>query len=116
MGQRPGRTASVHPAGMGRSWRCPFPTGVVSPALQDGSRKPMETETTQFGVRPFGCLNGDPKRFEVFDRRTGNAVVSGLRRDEAEADARRRNHDRSGPTGMAVSLGPLEVAALRNAV
>jgi hypothetical protein len=76
----------------------------------------METETTQFGVRPFGCLNGDPKRFEVFDRRTGNAVVSGLRRDEAEADARRRNHDRSGPTGMAVCLGPLEVAALRKAI
>jgi hypothetical protein len=76
----------------------------------------MATETTQFGVRPCGRLNGDPKRFEVFDRRTGNTVVSGLRRDEAEADARRRNHDGSGPTGMAVCLGPWEVAALRNAI
>ncbi len=40
----------------------------------------MATETTQFGVRPFGRLDGDPKRFEVFDRRTGKTIVSGLRR------------------------------------
>ncbi len=71
---------------------------------------------TQFGVRVFGRLNGDPKRVEVFDRRTGKTGVSGLRREEAEVDARRRNHDCSGPRGMAVCLDPVEVAALRNAI
>jgi hypothetical protein len=73
-------------------------------------------QTTRFGVRPFVRLNGEPKRFEVFDRRTGETVVSRLRRDEAECEARRRNHDDSGPLDMMVRLNPLQLSALRNAV
>ena len=47
-------------------------------------------QTNRFGVRPFYGA-GDRGWFEVFDRVTGAAVVSGLRRAEAEGGARRRN-------------------------
>jgi hypothetical protein len=43
-------------------------------------------------------------------------VASGMRRDEAESDARRRNDDTSGPDPMTLHLGPREVSALRAAV
>ena len=78
----------------------------------------MATETCRFGVRAFVHPNGHPtpRRYEVFDRATGTAVVSGLAREEAERDARRRNHDRSGATGIAVRLNPFQVAQLRNAI
>ena len=72
-------------------------------------------QTSRFGVRPFSGAGG-PGWFEVFDRVTGGAVVSGLRRAEAEGDARRRNQDTSGSTSMNLHLGPLEVSALRDAI
>jgi hypothetical protein len=74
--------------------------------------------TCRFGVRPFVRTNGHPtpKRYEVFDRVTGDPVVCGLSRDEAERDARRRNSDPSGPPGMAVCLTPVQVKTLRNMI
>jgi hypothetical protein len=68
--------------------------------------------TCRFGVRRYP--NGGPEScFEVFDRMTRAAVASGMCRAEAEADARRRNHDTS---GSAVCPDPLEFIALRTAV
>ena len=60
--------------------------------------------TCRFGVRrqPDG---GSDACFDVFDRMTGATVASGMRRAEAEADARHRNQDTSGP--------PAELAALQ---
>jgi hypothetical protein len=72
-------------------------------------------QTNRFGVRPFSGAGG-PGWFEVFDRVSGASVVSGLRRTEAEGDARRRNQDTSGSTPMNLHLGPLEVSALRDAI
>jgi hypothetical protein len=72
-------------------------------------------ETCRFGVRPYpngGCA----ARYEVFDRMTGAAVASGMRRVEAEREARRRNHDASGRAAMTVRLGPAEIAALQDAL
>jgi hypothetical protein len=69
-------------------------------------------QTNRFGVRRTPV----PGCFEVFDRVTGVAVASGMRRAEAESDARRRNDDTSGPDPMTLRLGPPEVSALRDAV
>ncbi len=69
-------------------------------------------QTNRFGVRRTPV----PGCFEVFDRVTGVAVASGMRRDEAESDARRRNDDTSSPDAMTLRLGPPEVSALREAV
>jgi hypothetical protein len=69
-------------------------------------------QTNRFGVRRTAV----PGCFEVFDRVTGVAVASGMRRDEAESDARRRNEDPSAPHSMTLHLGPPEVLALRDAV
>lgn len=73
-------------------------------------------QTNRFGVRPLVGANGGPGRFEVFDRRSGAAVATGMRRTEAELDARSRNGDPSGPTPVTLRLGPAEVSALREAV
>ena len=72
-------------------------------------------ETCRFGIRPHPN-DGSDSCFEVFDRMTGAAVASGMRRAEAEADARRRNHDTSGPPTPTVCLDPAELAALRAAI
>jgi hypothetical protein len=72
-------------------------------------------ETCRFGVRP--CPRGGSDAcFEVFDRVTGTAVASGMCRVEAEAEARRRNHDASGSPAPGVRLAPVELAALRTAI
>jgi hypothetical protein len=71
-------------------------------------------QTNRFGVRPSS--GAVPGPFEVFDRATGAAVASGMRRAEAESEARRRNDDPSGPTPMTLRLGPPEVLALRQAI
>ena len=68
--------------------------------------------TSRFGVRPDGAEGC----FEVFDRRTNVPVATGLRRSEAEAEARARNGDTSGPTALRLHLAPVEVCALREAV
>ena len=72
-------------------------------------------QTNRFGVRrvPGAAVSGC---FEVFDRVTGGAVASGMRRTEAESEARRRNDDTSGPDPMTLRLGPPEVSALRQAI
>jgi hypothetical protein len=71
--------------------------------------------TCRFGVRrqPNG---GSDACFEVFDRMTGAPVGGGMRRAEAEDEARRRNHDTSGPPPVTVCLRPAEFDALRAAV
>jgi hypothetical protein len=71
-------------------------------------------QTCGFGVRPYPNA-GSSARFEVFDRMTGAAVASGMRRPEAEQEARRRNHDTSGPA-VTLRLVPAEVAALQDAL
>ncbi len=65
--------------------------------------------TCRFGVCPYP--NGSASWFEVFDRTTGAAVARGLTRSHAEIEARRRNHDTSGPPVL--YLGPPDVAQLR---
>ena len=71
--------------------------------------------TCRFGVRRYA--NGRPDTcFEVFDRMTGATVASGMRRADAEADARRRNHDTSGPPTVPVCLEPAELVMLRSAI
>jgi hypothetical protein len=72
-------------------------------------------QTCRFGVRRYPN-GGSAACFEVFDGMTGSAVASGLRRVEAEDDARRRNHDPRGPAGAALCLTPAELAALRAVV
>ena len=52
--------------------------------------------TCRFGVRRQSD-DGSVSSFEVFDRATGAAVASGMIRADAEAEARRRNRDTSGP-------------------
>jgi hypothetical protein len=43
-------------------------------------------QTCRFGIRPY--LNGgSPSRWEVFDRMTGAAVASGMRRPGSHASA-----------------------------
>ena len=69
--------------------------------------------TCRFGVRPEPN-GGSDFGFEVFDRMTGAAVASGMRQAEAEADARRRNHDTSGPP--VVWPDPPELAVLRTVI
>jgi hypothetical protein len=69
--------------------------------------------TCRFSVRAHRA-DGSDSCFEVFDRTTGAAVTWGLARAEAEAEARRRNHDTSSPP--AVSVEPPELAGLRAAV
>ncbi len=73
------------------------------------------TQTCRFGVRRYPN-GGSAACYEVFDRMTGAAMASGMRRVEAEDDARRRNHDLSGPATVTVCLSPAELAALRAAV
>jgi hypothetical protein len=68
-----------------------------------------------FVVRP-DPNGGSGDCFEVFDPMTGVVVVSGVRRVEADDDARRRDHDTSGPPVLTLYLGPAEFAALRAAV
>ncbi len=63
------------------------------------------TQTCRFGVRRYPN-GGSAACYEVFDRMTGAAMASGMRRVEAEDDARRRNHDPSGPTAVTVSSAP----------
>ena len=72
-------------------------------------------QTSRFGVRQVSEA-AVPGSFEVFDRATGAAVASGMRRAEAEGEARRRNQDTSGATPMTLRLGPPEVSALRQAI
>jgi hypothetical protein len=72
-------------------------------------------QTNRFGVRLVAGA-GNPGAFEVFDRATGVAVASGMRRTEAQTEARRRNGDTSGSTPMTLRLGPPEVSALRRAI
>ena len=69
-------------------------------------------ETCRFGVRRE-TNGGSDACFEVFDRVTGAAVASGMRRVEAEAEAHRRNHDTSSWPPAAVRLAPVELAGLR---
>ena len=69
---------------------------------------------TRFGVRPYPNSGSDS--YEVVDRMTGTTVASGMRRVEAEDDARRRNHGDTGPPALAGFLDPAEVAGLRAAV
>ncbi len=95
------RAASAH---------SPLPMG--SPV---GLEESGVTQTCRFGVRRYPN-GGSPACFEVFDRMTGAAVASGMRRVEAEDDARRRNHDPSGPAAVTVCLSPAQLAALRAAV
>jgi hypothetical protein len=71
-------------------------------------------QTCRFGVRRYPS-EGSGACFEVFDRMTGAAVAAGMRRGEAEAEARRRNDDTSAPA-VTVCLGPADFAALRAAV
>jgi hypothetical protein len=71
--------------------------------------------TCRFGVRRYPN-GGSALCFEVFDRMTRAAVASGMRRVEAEDDARRRNHDTSSPATVTVHLGPADLAALRAAI
>jgi hypothetical protein len=70
--------------------------------------------TCRYGVRPYPDGRAGSS-FEVFDRMTGAAVATGMRRVEAEDDARRRNHDTSG-RGMTVRLGAREVTVLQHAL
>jgi hypothetical protein len=72
-------------------------------------------QTCRFGIRRYPN-GGSAACFEVFDRMTGAAVASGMRRVEAEDDARRRNQDLSRPAAMTLHLGPADLAALRAAV
>ncbi len=72
-------------------------------------------QTCRFGVRPY-ANGGSPISFEVFDRMTGAAVGGGMRRAEAEDQARGRNHDTSGPSTVTLYLRPAELDALRAAV
>ena len=65
--------------------------------------------TCRFGVRRQDD-DGSVSSFEVFDRATGAAVASGMTRADAQAEARRRNHDTSGP---APCLEPLDLPRLQ---
>ena len=47
---------------------------------------------------------------------TGAAVASGMRRVEAEDDARRRDYDPNAPAAVTLCLSPAELAALRAAI
>ncbi len=76
-----------------------------------GPRPPVVT--CRFGIRA-SPMSGPDSSFEVFDRTTGAAVTSGMARAEAEAEARHRNHDTSGPPAGCVH--PPELAALRATV
>jgi hypothetical protein len=71
--------------------------------------------TCRFGVR-LHSNGGSASRFEVLDRATGAAVATGMVRVEVGREARRRNHDRSGPAAMTMRLGRAEVAALQVAL
>ncbi len=74
-------------------------------------RLPIDTS----GVRPYPNGNSG-SNLEVFDRRTGAAVASGRRRAEAEREARKRNHDASGPAEMTLCLGRPQITALQEAL
>ena len=64
--------------------------------------------TCRFGVRRQDD-DGSVSLFEVFDRATGAAVASGMTRADAEAEARRRNDDTSGPAPCLQQPNPARV-------
>jgi hypothetical protein len=72
-------------------------------------------QVNRVGVRLRLRAADGPGRFEVFDRRSGADVATGMRRYEAERDPRSRKGEPFGPTPIMLRLGPTEVSALRAA-